>query len=519
MSVPQRNANLESNGIVTYVAGWTLGGGTSVNNMVFNRGSPYDYDGWANITNDDSWKYSNMLEYLKKSENYQGNFPSDQHGYDGPIPVSQPRYAPGLENWLEAGRSLGHAITTPNGPQKMGFMPREFSKRFGRRVSAYAGYIRPFLRTRRNLRVIAKSEVRRILFEGNRAVGVRYITNTTEGGQVSNIAKARKEIIISAGVIESPLLLMRSGVGPREVLNEAQIPIVKELPVGKGIHDHVVLGLTFVINNKSLVFDPDRDLNPETLRIYNAFGDGPYSTSGGYVGQAMLASTVAQNEGNPAWADYMLYPIQSASAPAIFPPAEGIAMADWETPVFCGVAAVRPKSRGTLTLNATNVDGDPVIDFNFLSHPQDIQVLLEGIQTALKIYEETPAYKRLEARLAPIEMPACDNLEYRSEEFWRCFIRQRGNSFLHAVGTCRMGRGQSDPDAVVDSRFRVIGIDGLRVADASIIPNVVNANTHAPLYGIAEKASDIILRDWEDRPGGSSSPSTFKKTHRRRTWA
>ncbi|ODM92762.1 Glucose dehydrogenase [FAD, quinone], partial [Orchesella cincta] len=333
----------------------------------------------------------------------------------------------------------------------MGFMPREFSKRFGRRVSAYAGYIRPFLRTRRNLRVIAKSEVRRIL------------------GSSKQHSKSRKEIIISAGVIGSPLLLMRSGVGPRDVLDEAQVPIVKELPVGKGIHDHVVISLTFVINNKSLVFDPDRDLNPGTLQIYNAFGDeqgnvkiwkicmnfsiGPYSTSGGYVGQAMLASSVTQNEGKPTWPDTMLYPVQSASAPAVVRPAEGIAMADWETPVFCGIVLTRPKSRGTLTLNATNVDGDPVIDFNFLSHPQDIQVLLEGIQTALKIYEETPAYKRLEARLAPIEMPACDNLEYRSEEFWSVFIRQRGNSFLHAVGTCRMGRGQSDPDAVVDSRL------------------------------------------------------------------
>ncbi|CAL8128724.1 unnamed protein product [Orchesella dallaii] len=496
-SVPQRNANLENGGIAEYPVGWTLGGGTSVNNMVFNRGSPFDYDGWANITNDDGWKYSNMLKYFKKSEDYRGDFPSDQHGYNGPIPVSRPRYAPGLENWLEAGRTLGYSIADPNGPQKISFSPREFSKRFGRRVSSYAGYIRPFLGRRRNLRVISSAEVSRVIFEGNKAVGVRYSTNSTGEIRENNYVRVRKDIIVSAGVIGSPLLLLRSGVGPKTDLDEAKVSVVKDLPVGKGLHDHLVLGLSFVINNRSLIFDRERDLTPEALRIYNTIGDGPYSTSGGYVAQALIASSIATKDRNSAWPDYMLYPIQSPRAPSIFPPSEGIEMAEWEAPVYCGVALGRPKSRGSIKLNASDVDGGPLIDFQFLSNPEDGQVLLEGIQTALKIFEETPSYQRLQARLAPIDMPACQQHEYRSEEFWKCFIRQRATAFIHAAGPCRMGKGEEDPDAVVDSRLRVIGVEGLRVVDASIMPNVVNSNTHAPIYGIAEKASDAILEDWE----------------------
>lgn len=247
-----------------------MGGTSAINGMHFNRGSPYDYDNWARITGDASWKYSNLLRLFKKMESYRGLFPSEQHGYSGPIAVSRARYAPGMNDTLEAGRFLGFRVLDANGPQQTSFAPLEFSQRSGRRVTSYEAYIRPFLETRKNLEVVPNAEVSKIIMEGNRAVGVTYISSS--GTNVS--LRARKEVIISAGVVNSPVVLMKSGIGPRNLLETSGIPIVKELPVGENTHDHVLLVLRFVLRNSSQVYLPARDLTLDNFLYYQKSGDG-----------------------------------------------------------------------------------------------------------------------------------------------------------------------------------------------------------------------------------------------------
>lgn len=246
--------------------------GSSTNAMVFNRGSPHDYDQWANITNDPSWKYSNMLKYFRRAEDYRGDFPSDvHHGVGGPITVSNPKYAPGLSVWLEAGRELGFPTADPNGPQRISFAPSEFAKKKGRRVSSYEGYLKPVIDSRRNLRVITGVVVNRVIFNRKVALGVTFKYNG-KGPEV--FVRARREVILSSGAIETPAILMRSGVGPRETLKKAGIPPVKYLPVGENLHDHVCVVLPILVNKRHPVFNIWRDLSPENFKTFNDTGEG-----------------------------------------------------------------------------------------------------------------------------------------------------------------------------------------------------------------------------------------------------
>ena len=256
---------------------------------------------WAERTGDSSWNYENLLPYFKKIEDYSGDFPSDQHGFGGPIPVTRPNYGPGLKTLYEAAESLGYTIADPNGPQRVGFSPADRSIRRGRRVSSFTGYIRPLLGLRSNLKIVTNARARRIIFEGNRAVGVIFNLNNTINGHVTEmIVRARKEIIVSSGTIESPTLLLKSGIGPKEVLQENRITPVKYLPVGENLHDQAAIRLQFLVNTNSPaeVFISARDLSPENFELYNATGEGPYSVQSGRYGQAFYASKNAVREGN-----------------------------------------------------------------------------------------------------------------------------------------------------------------------------------------------------------------------------
>lgn len=247
-----------------------MGGGSSINEMYFNRGSPYDYDNWASITGDDSWKYSNLLRLFKKMESYKGLFPSDQHGYSGPIAVSRSNYAPAMNEILEAGKYLGFPVADQNGPQRISFTPIEFSMSSGRRVSSYEAYIRPYLTTRKNLNVVTNAEVFKILIDKNQAVGVMLRSLSGENVTI----RASKEVIVSAGVINSPVILMKSGIGPRAILEAANIPVTKNLPVGSNAHDHFVVIFRMILKNSSEVYSSVRDLTLENFLHYQSSGDG-----------------------------------------------------------------------------------------------------------------------------------------------------------------------------------------------------------------------------------------------------
>ncbi|CAL8122606.1 unnamed protein product [Orchesella dallaii] len=486
-SVPQANASLAYNGVINIPLGRALGGTSSINYMFFNRGSPKDFDNWANIAGDPSWNYSNMLQYFKKSENYAGQFPpTDQHGIGGPIMITNQSYAPGLDTWLEAGEALGYPISDPNGPQIISFTPIEYNKRSGRRVSSYTAFIKPFENTRSNLQVVTRAHVTELIMEGNKAVGVKY-NNSNEIISVY----ATKEVILSAGAYGSPMLLQKSGIGPRDVLENAGITQIKDLPVGENLQDHPIVPIQLIINNKSLLFDPERDLTPENLELYQREGVGPYTTTAGLFAQAFVASTVATAEGEADWSDIQF----SMYAQTFLTGLPDVSLGSWEAPIFAYPYLGRQKSRGTVKLDPTNINNQPLIDFNFLSDPRDFQITIDAIQMTMKIMEETVPYRFLGARYPPVPLTVCQDLHFRSEEYWECYVKQMLVGGNHPVGTCKMGI-PADPETVVDSKLRVVGIDGLRVVDASIMPVITNANIQAAIFAIAEKGADEILKDW-----------------------
>lgn len=256
-------------------------------------------------------------------------------------------------------------------------------------MSSYTGYIKPILGLRPNLQIITHAEVNKVLFEGNRAVGVVYRMLTSSGrfNSPQRIARARKEIILSAGSIASSAILMRSGVGPRDVLQASKIPVVKYLPVGLNLHDHPIASLDFIINNRSAVFIPERDLNPETLRYYNSVGDGPYSCYAGITTQAFLASSLAGVDwddgtiGDRNWPDIQLLTVNSPGSPGVVSAPSNrnsYVLRNDEVVINSGFCGGRPKSRGRITLNVTNPEGDPLIDFRYYENLDDMQVMLEG---------------------------------------------------------------------------------------------------------------------------------------------
>ncbi|CAL8104526.1 unnamed protein product [Orchesella dallaii] len=510
VSVPQQNAALYFNGSASIISGRILGGMSSLNYMHFNRGSPFNYDEWARSTGDESWSYSKMLPYLKRIETYAGDYPSDQHGYSGPVMVSRPKYAPGLDIWLEAGRSLGYPIKDPNGPQQISFTATEFSKRVGRRDSSYTAYIKPILAIRPNLHILTNVNATQIIFSGKRAVGVKFDAKAENSSE--NIVYARKEIIVSAGVFGSPLLLMRSGIGPRDVLEGAKIPIVQELPVGKNLHDHVAIALDFYINNSSAIVDPARDFTPENLELFHRTGDGPYSSAGGATGQAFLASSVAKAEGKSDFADIHLTMAHSSEPYLLVENNSTTDDGGKGVPMSVEVFVVRPKSRGSIKLNVDDPNGPPLIDPQYLMDPRDLQIALDGVKETFRIMETTDSYRRLQATFWSVDLPACKNYRMRSDEYLKCFIKQLSQTGCHAGGSCKMGRGPEDPTAVVDTQLRVIGIDGLRVADASVMPTIVNANTQVAVYAIAERVSELILQRWQ-QPQPPFKNFRFEKSH------
>lgn len=352
--------------------------------------------------------------------------------------------------------------------------------------------------------MILNAEVLEILIEKNKAVGVRF--RSLSGENVS--VRAHKEVIVSAGVINSPVILMKSGIGPRDILKASGIPVVMDLPVGKNAHDHLTVIFRMILRNTSQVFSSERDLTLDNLLYHLKFGDGnkqllisknfvlkyfepfdtlqvkifnfcckgPYTHFAGANVQAFVeSSNVPTDPHKPlGWADTQLMFLQTTD-PIPLPGFQVIPqdeLNEGEIAVSAGVMLVRTKSRGSIQLNTTNPEADPIIDFGYFSEESDVTALLEGIKLILKVYEETPQFQRHGARLPTTPHPACGHVPYRSDKYWRCVISQSIVSALYGGGSVAM-RGPGDKLGVVDSRLKVVGVENLRVAHCSIMPEVV----------------------------------------------
>ncbi len=444
--------------------GKVLGGSSSINAMCYIRGIPADYDAWAHATGDARWGWDKVLPYFVRAEgNTRGA--DALHGGDGPLGVQDLRYHSALTDaFIEGAQSCGHPLNRDfNGPQQEGIGFYQVTQKNSARCSTAVAYLRP-ARGRENLTVRTGARSERVLFDGNRAVGVDY----RHGGRLTR-AEA-KEVILCGGAINSPQLLMLSGIGPADELRRHGIRVEHDLPgVGANLQDHLDI---CTLQKCTQPVSYDRLNDAVVLFKYLTKRDGP-----GTSNIAEAGGFVRTRHATDARCDMQLHFI-----PALLDdhgrnrlPGYGFTM---------HACMLRPRSRGEIRLASADPDAKPAIHANYLSDAEgyDLDMLIEGVKLSREIF----AAKAFDAyRGAEIFPGAATQTDAQIE----AFIRRKAETVYHPVGTCRMG---NDDSAVVDSELRVRGVPGLRVVDASVMPSLPGGNTNAPTIMIAERAADLI---------------------------
>ncbi len=446
--------------------GKVLGGSSSMNAMMWVRGFAGDYDEWASRTGS-QWSYAEALGYFRRIENVTAawHFVSgDESGVTGPLHISRQRSPrPSTAAWLTATRECGFPPAQPNSPAPEGFCETIVTQRRGARYSTADAYLKPAM-GRKNLTVLTGATATRVVVDGARAVGVEY---ERDGQQC--VAHARREVILCGGAVNSPQLLMLSGIGDRDHLTEHGIDTVHHSPdVGRNLIDHLVTPLGFDLDGDSL-FAGEK---PKELLNYLLRRRG------------MLTSNVGEAYGFVRSRPELDLPdLELIFAPAPFYD-EALLEPEGHGVVF-GPILVAPESRGEIRLRSADPHAKPVIDPRYLSDPAgaDRAAMMEGLRICARI-AAAPALKGL---LGPIARPRdCTQLD---EETLELALDTCSHTLYHPLGTCRMGRNDS---SVVDPELRVRGVEGLRVADASVMPSTVRGHTHAPSVLIGEKAADLI---------------------------
>jgi choline dehydrogenase-like flavoprotein len=435
--------------------GRVIGGSSSINAMIYLRGHRADFDGWAE-QGCTGWSYDEVLPYFKRSEdNDRGE--SEFHGVGGPLAVSDSRsMSPLVDAQLEAAVEAGYeliddlCIDRPEGVARW-----QLTQRDGMRCSAADAFLHP-AKDRPNLEIRDFVFVERLVFEGDRAVGVEVVRNG-----VQETVRAEREVIVSAGTYQSPVLLMLSGIGPAADLGVFGIPVREDLPVGENLQDHCMVNVNYLTDEQGLfgIF------TPENFALLESEGRGPltsnYPEAGGYftTRSGLPAPDVEFHFAAAPFFDEGLSP----------PPDNGYAF---------GPVIINPTSRGKVGLRTPMADSKPTVRCNFLTTEEDRASVLAGVRIALEIAAQAPltAIAR-----EPLSVPASD-----SEKDIFEWVERASQTVYHPTSTCAMG-------AVVDPELRVYGIEGLRVVDASVMPTITRANTNAATIMIAEKAADMIL--------------------------
>ncbi len=466
-SVPQKYVN---NREMYFPRGKVMGGCSSINAMIYIRGHRADYDEWAALGNK-GWSYQEVLPYFKKSENQQRG-ESDYHGKNGPLCVSDHRTKNKLsEALIEAATTLGYKRTNDfNGENQEGFGYYQVTQKNGSRCSTAAAFIKPVLK-RKNLRVLTEAAVSKLSFENKKATSVTY-----KRWGLESTATANKEIILCAGAYNSPHLLMLSGIGPSKELKKHGIrPILNIEGVGQNLQDHLITGVSMVANKKVTLDKMDKGTNLlKNMSNYLIRKQGP------------LTSNIAECGGFIYTKEGLEAPdLQYHFAPCLFLES-GLVLPD-EYGFGLAPTLIKPKSVGELTLASSNPEEMPLIDPKFFSDSEneDLQTMIRGFRIAEKILLSPPFKKHRKTYFLPEK-------SLQSDDEIADFIRETLEHIYHPVGTCKMG---NDPQAVVNDRLQVHGIQNLRVIDASIMPTIVRGNTNAPTIMIAEKGAEMILED------------------------
>jgi choline dehydrogenase len=464
---------------LSYPRGRVLGGSSSINGMIYMRGQREDYDSWARETGDSAWSWDSVLPVFRRSEDHHGGG-SEFHGAGGEWRVEKQRLKwQILESFAKAAEEQGIAATDDfNRGDNSGVGYFEVNQRRGVRWNASKAFLRAAMK-RPNLTVVTGALTQRVIFEGKRCVGVEY------RGDVDYVARARCEVILSAGAVNSPQLLELSGIGDAQRLAQLGVGVVEDLRgVGENLQDHLQLRMAFRVNGV-------RTLNTASahwwgkLMIgmeYALFQSGPMS-----MAPSQLGAFAKSDPNDPALTRPDLqYHVQPLSLDRFGEPLHRF------NAFTASVCNLRPTSRGSIHAVSADPSQAPAIAPNYLATDHDLHVAANAVRLTRRI-----AASAALARYQPQEI--LPGLAYQTEEELREAAGNVGTTIFHPVGTCRMGRAD-DPDAVVDARLRVRGVTGLRVVDASVMPTITSGNTNSPTLMIAERAAAMLR---EDRRAGA----------------
>ena len=450
--------------------GW--GGSSSINAMVYIRGHAADYDQWAQAGNT-GWSYPEVLPYFKRAESFEGSGDDSYHGYDGPLSVKKSNRTDDvlLDRFIEAGQQAGFPLTDDfNGRQQEGFSRYEHTMKGSRRCSAARAYLHP-VKKRPNLTIISHASVDRIGFSGGRATAVDAVVK----GQRATFS-ARKEIILCAGALNSPQILLRSGVGPANEIQPHGIEMVHSLPgVGQNLQDHIGVVSQFACTQPVTLArsaTPLRTLWAGIKFLATGTGDAAFPpTAGGAFFKSRPDKDLPDMQ-----LHYASVAIQDVHGRAGVTPEHGFSSI---------VYACRPQSRGHVGLQDAGPDSPPALHPNYFSAEQDLIDTRNGFRETRRVFLQQAFDEYRGVQLKPPR-----DLNIDDDDELDAWIRQTGETIYHPVGTCKMGQ---DDMAVTDSEGRVHGLQGLRVVDASLMPTLIAGNTNAPTIMMAEKISDAIL--------------------------
>lgn len=462
-----------------------------------------DYDRWSSLGNP-GWSFQEVLPYFLRLEDSRLSAQSEQyHAKGGYQTIENPLYFSQASHvFVQAAQEAGFKYRDFNGRYQKGVSYVQGTLRNGRRCSSEKAYLQP-VKGRNNLKVITNARVTKILIEPN--------SKTAHGVEFSRLRKkylalAAKEVIVSAGPLNSPQLLMLSGVGPKEHLAEKGIPLIHNLPVGKKLYDHLAfLGLAFTLNS-SIVLPREQLEEPLAFLQFLETNQGPMASMSMIEAVAFGRTKVSKDAksypdiellflGGGFQTDRGLifrkaFRISDETYNSLFKPVENV-------PTFqIFPILLHPQSFGYVKLKSNNPFSWPRAYGNFFNNTDDVETLLAGIREAQKI-AQSPSFQKYNAQLLPYKLPACSNLAFDSDDYWRCAIRHLSAPFnFDQMGTCKMGPS-FDPEAVVDNTLHVHGIKNLRVVDPSVVPLPLSGHTNIPATMIGEKAADLIKEYWK----------------------